>query len=180
MSTIMSFGAPSMDREVRDARALFKQLAFPRDLAEWVSTSHLQSLAQQLAQRSSNSVSPVFSFRASRMVNPWRLLALWLYCTARGVCRPRAVVAFAALDARARELCGTTAPSLDELQRFREQNRGRTLSRLEELFATACLHGPTRTPFARCVEAYVSGKARAEAERRLSRDDAPASLPSHG
>ncbi len=141
--------------------------AYPLDLADWISPSKLQSLALRLAQRESNRVEPVFSFGDRRMSNPWRVLALWLYCAGRGVCSPAALRDFAVRDSHARQLCNANPPSIEVIGRFREQNLRILLFRLEELLATSCLHTEHGTPFARCFELYVTGKARAEAERRL-------------
>jgi hypothetical protein len=139
-------------------------------LAEWVSPAQLQVLSLRLAQRSSNDVAPVFSFNARRMMNPWRVLALWLYCAARGACSPFAAHAMALRDEQARQLCAT-APTLDVLIRFRAQNRRVAAKRLEELLATSVLFADLERPFASCVQAYLSGNARVEAERRLLQSD---------
>jgi hypothetical protein len=173
MSTIVFETRPAKECGASVFRDGFGPEHFPRDLAEWMSPVKLQTLAQRLAQRRSNQVVPVFSFREQRMANPWRLLALWLYATARGVCRPEAIQRFAMHDAAARELCDAKAPSPDVIARFGELNAKVLLLRLEELLATACLYAQHEAPFARCFEAYLTGTARAEAEARLGRADRP-------
>jgi hypothetical protein len=166
----MPMMAPRTSFDFVALRDEFRPELFPDDLAEWVSPTQLQVLSLQLAQRSSNDVAPVFSFNARRMMNPWRVLALWLYCAARGACSPFAAHAMALRDEQARQLCAA-APTLDLLIRFRAQNRRVAARRLEELLATSVLFAGLEKPFSTCVQAYISGDARVEAERRLSQSD---------
>jgi hypothetical protein len=168
---IMPMTVPATDRQAIALHEEYTPDVFPRDLADWMSPPKLQALAQRLAQRSSNKVVPVFSFQEQRMANPWRVLALWLYCTARGVCTPEAIRRFALNDVHARELCGTAIPSVVVISGFPEQNLRVLLMRLEELLATACLYAQHGTPFARCLKAFATGAAQSEAERRLSVPD---------
>jgi hypothetical protein len=168
--TIMPMPAPPMSFELLALHEEFTPEVFPRDLAGWMSPAQIHTLALRLAQRSSNDVAPVFSFNARRIMNPWRVLALWLYCAARGACTPLAAHAFVLRDEQARQLCAAT-PTLEVLVRFRAQNLRVAARRLEELLATSVLHAGIDHPFARCLQTYLSGEAHAEAERRLSLDD---------
>lgn len=167
MRSIVPMTAPPLDTGAFELREEFTSGAFPADLADWIAPAKIQALAQRLAQRKSNRVVPVFSFSDRRMTNPWRLLALWLYCAARGICTPGEVHRFATHDAHARELCAAGGPSAELIGRFRDQNVAMLTNRLEELLATSCLLNEANCPFARCFELYVTGKARAEANRRL-------------
>lgn len=159
--------APGADRDGTEYCDVRFPESFPRDLADWIGAASLEAIALQLAQRGSNRVVPVFSFDADRMTNPWRLLALLLYCGARGLCTAAEIRAFARRDGSARDICRSSVPGVDLIARFQRQNAAVLLLRLEELFATAFLHAPGKERFARCLEVYVTGRARAEAERRL-------------
>jgi hypothetical protein len=91
-------------------------------LARSLSGPELQALALFTAQRTEREVHPIFSFHATRMIHPWRLLSLWLYASVRSLSEPRDVLELTIYDPNARELLRGELVSEEVLGRFYARN----------------------------------------------------------